>query len=152
MLALPELPRFSGPGNHVLAAARWAAPLLVLGGYYTLAVHGVLGLASLVVGGTVGGTAVLVAHATLVSRRRRLLKTARKLREYAERTVGEEHELFLRATWAVTQLEKDHASACDPSLTTDVEQGIGYTRELLLGVKDGRETPARHAPRGAWPL
>lgn len=150
--ALPDLPRFRGPGNLWLGAARWASPLLVLGGFYTLAIHGFLSLPALFLGGAVGCAAVLSSHATLLSRRRRLLRVARRLAEYAEQSLGNEHELYQRAQAAVEQLSSDNASAADPFLTTDVEQGIGYTRELLLGVKDERATPPGRAAGGAWPL
>lgn len=156
LVRVPDLPRFSGPANHVVAAARFSAPLLVLGAYYTLAIHGVLSLSALAVAGGVGMIGMLSAHATLLVRRRRLLGTARALRDYAERAVGNDHELYLRAAQAVTLLERD-TIVSDPSLATDVEQGIGYTRELLLGVRSGRkeqhgEAQARRAPRGAWSL
>lgn len=157
LVRLPELPRFSGPANHVVAAARFSAPLLVLGSYYTLAIHGVLSLAALAVAGGLGLFGMVSAHATLLVRRRRLLGAARALRSYAERAVGGDHELYQRAERAIALLEQD-TLALDPTLTTDVEQGIGYTRELLLGVRGtrkercGGEAQARRAAGGARPL
>lgn len=177
LVRLPELPRFAGPTNHVVGAARFSAPLLVLGAYYTLAIHGLLSVPSLVLAGSVGLVGMLSAHATLLARRRKLLGAARALRDYAERSVGRDHELYRRASQAVHQLERDTLIS-DPSLATDVEQGIGYTRELLLGVRSvpGRSVPersvggrsggraqgdeaqrsgeaaARRAARGAWSL
>ena len=150
--ALPDLPRFRGPGNLWLGAARWAAPLLVLGGFYSLAIHGFLTVPALLFGGLAGGAAMVSSHATLLSRRRRLLRVAKRLTEYAEGAVGCEHELYRRARGAVEQLSRDGTAAADPFLTTDVEQGIGYTRELLLEVKDERATPPRRAAGGAGPV
>ncbi len=159
LVSLPELPHFAGPTNQLVGATRLSAPLLVLGAYYSLAMHGLLSVPALVIAGSVGLVGMLSAHATLLSRRRRLLRTARALRAYAERTVGPKHELTERATHAVELLERDRAGS-DPALTTDVEQGIGYTRELLLGSlrgvneRPGRggEAQARRAAGGAGPL
>lgn len=159
LVRLPELPRFAGPAHHVLGAARFSAPLLVLGAYYSLAIHGMLSVPALLVAGAVGLVGMASAHATLLVRRRKLLGVARALEAYAERTVGPDHELCRRAALAVRQLERDTLFS-DPSLATDVEQGIGYTRELLLGVRSRRqaqgdeaersgEAEARRAPRGA---
>lgn len=144
--SLPDLPHFAGPASRLLGDARFAVPLLVLGSYYTLAIHGVLSVPALVIASGVGLAGVLTAHATLLGRRKRLLRVARAMREYAELTVGEQHELYRRATKAITQLEQD-PSVTDLTLATDVEQGIGYTRELLLCLKDGETQPRGLPPR-----
>jgi hypothetical protein len=131
---LPELPVFRGPGWSALSAIRWAVPLLVGGGFYSLAIHGQLSWLSLGIGLGVGISGVAAAHATLLSRRRRLLAAARALAIYAERTRSREHELSRRARfWG--KLLGDGWKTADARVANDVEQGLHYTRELLRSGK-----------------
>lgn len=128
-IELPELPVFRGPGWGLLSAIRWAIPLLVGGGFYSLAIHGRLSALSLGVGLGLGAAGVASAHVTLLRRRRRLLVAARALCAYAERTRSRDDELSRRARSATQRLDRSRPG--DANLANDVEQGLHYTRELL---------------------
>jgi hypothetical protein len=127
---LPDLPSFRGPSWGLLGALRWTFPLLVMGGVYTLAIHGWLSLTSVLASVVIGTAGTACAHAVIVTRKRRLLSAAMKLSNYADRNVGPTHELSGRARRAVSRLEERWLPH-EVSVGTDVEQALHYTRELL---------------------
>jgi hypothetical protein len=127
---LPDLPTFRGPSWGLLGALRWAIPLLVGGGLYSLAMHGRLSIAWVLACLALGGAGSGAAHAAIERRKRRLLAAAEQLSSYAERNVGPQHELSGRARRAVRRL-RERWLPHEVSTGTDVEQALHYTRELL---------------------